>query len=79
MRKPRLTKNVAAALKNAAVVLNGEAEALDFDAGEKLADYNDKEYASEYAKRAADLYLVKDYISNLARWYEYQHEVKFDL
>ena len=78
MRRPRLTRPIAAALKSAAIVLGGQAETLNFDSGiqqenaeEGFGNTEDaKKSAKEFAKQAADLYLVKDYMFDLARWYE---------
>tara|TARA_R100001594_G_scaffold33615_3_gene62364 strand:+ start:204 stop:458 length:255 start_codon:yes stop_codon:yes gene_type:complete len=78
MRRPRLTRPIAAALKSAACILDGEAETLNYDSGIKQ-EYAEEgfgntedaiESAKEFAKQANDLYLVRDYIYDLARWYE---------
>tara|TARA_R100000655_G_C2862420_1_gene171747 strand:+ start:223 stop:477 length:255 start_codon:yes stop_codon:yes gene_type:complete len=78
MRRPRLTRPIAAALSNAAMVLEGEAQTLNYDSGiqeenaeEGFGNAEDAiESAKEFAKQADDLYLVRNYIFDLYRWYE---------
>ena len=78
MRRPRLTRPIAAALKSAACILDGQAETLNWDSGiqkenaeEGFGNTEDAiESAKEFAKQAADLYLGKNYIFDLACWYE---------
>tara|TARA_R100001594_G_scaffold27035_1_gene51761 strand:- start:544 stop:798 length:255 start_codon:yes stop_codon:yes gene_type:complete len=78
MRRPRLTRPIAAALRDAAMVLEGEAQTLNYDSGiaeenavEGFGNTEDAiESAKEFAKQADDLYLVRNYIFDLYRWYE---------
>ena len=76
MNKPRLTKNVAASLQYAAVMLSGEIETLSYDAGIR-EENGDKEDAKELRRQAEKLRRVEDYIFKLALWYEHKHGVKF--
>ena len=78
MNKPRLTRPIAASLRLASVTLIGEIETLSEDAGIR-EENGDKEDAKELERQAEQLRRVKDYIFNLARWYEEKHGVKFEL
>ena len=78
MNKPRLTRPIAASLQYAAVMLSGDIETLSYDAGIR-EENGDKEDAKELERQAEQLSRVKDYIFNLARWYEETHGVKFEL